>query len=59
MGTTLRRLAAVIAALPGRILRTFSWGHEYTDADDIDAERRREREVLRQGVDETDSPKAT
>jgi hypothetical protein len=64
MGNTLRRLAVTLAALPRRILRTFGWGTQsdtggYSDADEIEARRRREREAWRQGVDETDPPAST
>jgi hypothetical protein len=54
-----RQLASSIATLPRRILKTFGWGTQspsgsYSDADELEAERRHERETWRQGVAEDD-----
>jgi hypothetical protein len=66
MANPLKQLADGLANVPGRILRATGWwqhletpglgaGPVHTsDLDELEAERRREREVLRQGVDESD-----
>ena len=60
MMIALRQLASSIATLPRRILKTFGLGTQsptgsYSDADELEAERRLDRETWRQGVHEDDS----
>ena len=62
MREALDRLVKVIAAIPGRVLRAAGWAATsgttpYREAEDVEAERRRERESWRQGSNETDPPK--
>ena len=68
MSNVLERLAGSLARLPGRVLRALQpttgeypiqAGGQYTDLDETEAERRRQQEVLRRGVDEEDSPKSS
>jgi hypothetical protein len=68
MANLFRRLTEGIASIPGRVLRAAGWAHmEPTgygagpvhegDLDEIEAERRRQREAWRRGVDEDEPPK--
>ena len=68
MANVLERLASSLARLPGRVLRAvqpttgeypIQAGGRYTDLDEMEAERRRQQEVSRQGVDEDDPPKSS
>jgi hypothetical protein len=63
----LNRLVKAITAIPGRVLRAAGWAHmepaglgvdtdARTDVEEIEAERRRQREVARTGVDEGEPP---
>jgi hypothetical protein len=65
MANVLERFARSLARLPGRILRAaqpttgdypIQAGGRYTDSDEMEAERRRQRELLRQGEDEDGRP---
>jgi hypothetical protein len=63
MRDALNRLVMTITAIPGRVLRAAGWAstsgtNPYREAEDVEAERRREGEAWRQGVDETDPPQA-
>ncbi len=67
MANVLERLGRGLAELPDRILRAaqpttgefpIQAGGRSTDLDESESERRRQREVWRQGVDEDDQPKS-
>lgn len=60
MANVVARLARSLARLPGRLLRAtqpttgdfpIDSGGRYTDLDEIEGQRRREREKLRRGVE--------
>jgi hypothetical protein len=68
VANVLERLARGLARLPDRVLRAvqpttgeypIQAGGRYTDLDETEAERRRQQEVLRQGVDEDEEPKSS